>query len=116
MMERLVGIISRANLVRALAATERAASTASDNDEQIIRNRVQDELIRKRLLDELSKMELAQTVWAADVIVKDQKVDLWLSDDQLPEQRRAVHIAAENTAGVRSVEEHIVPGTPVPAF
>ena len=110
---KLVGIISRANLVRALAATESAASTASGGDEQTIRNRVQDEMIRKRLLDELSKMEWAKTVWAADVIVKDQKVDLWFTDDQLPEQRRAVHIAAENIAGVRSVEEHIVPGTPV---
>jgi CBS-domain-containing membrane protein len=110
----LVGIISRANLVRALAATENEVSNAFNNDEQIINNRVQDELIRKRLLDELSKMEWARTVWAADVIVKDQKVHLWFTDDQLPEQRRAVHIAAENTAGVRSVEEHIVPGTPVP--
>jgi hypothetical protein len=27
-----------------------------------------------------------------------------------------VHIAAENTPHVRSVEEHIVPGGPVPAF
>jgi len=109
----LVGIVSRANLVRALAATEKAASTASDDDEQIIRNRVQDELIRKRLLDELSKMEWAKTVCAADVIVKDQNVHLWFTDDQPPEQRRAVHIAAENTAGVRSVEEHIVPGAPI---
>jgi CBS domain-containing protein len=113
----LVGIISRANLVRALAATESAASTVLDSDEQMIRNRVQDELIRKRLLDELSKMEWAKTTWAADVIVKDQKVHLWFSDDQPAEQRRAVHIVAENTAGVRSVDERIVPGwPPVPAF
>jgi hypothetical protein len=83
----------------------------------MIRNRVQDELIRKRLLDELSKMEWAKTTWAADVIVKDQKVHLWFSDDQPAEQRRAVHIVAENTAGVRSVDERIVPGwPPVPAF
>ena len=77
---------------------------------------MQDELIRKRLLDELSKMEWAKTVWAADVIVKDQTVHLWFSDDRPAEQRWAVHIAAENTAGVRSVEEHIVPGAPLPAF
>jgi CBS-domain-containing membrane protein len=108
----LVGIISRANLVRALAAIESEAP-ASGGDEQTIRNRVQDEMIRKRLLDELSKMEWAKTIWAADVIVKDQKVHLWFTDDRPAEQRRAVHIAAENTTGVRSVEEHIVPGTPV---
>ena len=112
----LVGIVSRANLVRALAATESAAATAADNDEQTIRNRVRDEMIRKRLLDELSNLEWAKTVCAADVVVKDQKVDLWFTDDQLPEQRRAVHIAAENTAGVRSVEAHVVPGPPIPAF
>ena len=108
----LVGIISRANLVRALAATESAAATVVDSDEQIIRSRVQDELIRKRLLDELGKMEWAKTIWAADVIVKDQKVHLWFSDDQSAEQRRAVQIVAENIAGVRSVDEHIVPGPP----
>ena len=113
---RLVGIISRANLIRALAATESAPSTSSDKDEEIIRNRVQDELIRKRLLDQLGKMEWAKGVWAADVIVKDQKVHLWFSDDQPMAQRQAVHVAAENMAGVKSVEEHIVPGAPAPLF
>jgi CBS domain-containing protein len=111
----LVGIISRANLVRALAVTERAASSAADSDEQTIRNRARDELIRKRLFDELRKLEWVK-VWTADVIVKDQTVHLWFTDDRPAEQRRAVHIAAENTAGVRSVEEHIVPGVPTPAF
>lgn len=113
---RLVGIISRANLIRALAAAESAVSTISDKDEATIRNRVQDELIRKRLLDELGKMEWAQGMWAADVIVKDQQVHLWFSDDQPAAQRQAVHVAAENIAGVKSVEEHIVPGVPAPAF
>ncbi len=113
---RLVGIISRANLIRALAAAESAVSTFSDKDEALIRNRTEDELIRKRLLDELGKMEWAQGVWAADVIVKDQKVHLWFSDDQPIAQRQAVHVAAENTAGVKSVEEHIVPAVSAPAF
>jgi len=112
---KLVGLISRANLVRALAAAQ-AEPTLSNDDEEVVRNRVQDELIRKRLLDELSKMEWVGTIWAAYVIVKDQKVHLWFSDDQAADQRRAVHIAAENTPHVRSVEEHIVPGGPVPAF
>ena len=113
---RLVGIISRANLIRALAAAESAVSTFSDKDEALIRNRTEDELIRKRLLDELGKMEWAQGVWAADVIVKDQKVHLWFSDDQPIAQRQAVRVAAENTAGVKSVEEHIVPAVSAPAF
>ena len=113
---RLVGIISRANLVRALAATESAPSTFSDKDEEIVRNRVQDELIRSRLLNELGRVEWAKGVWPADVIVKDQKLHLWFSDDQPAAQRQAIHVAAENIAGVKSVEEHIVPGVPVPAF
>jgi CBS domain-containing protein len=112
---RLVGIISRANLVRALAATESAPSMLSDKDEEIIRNRVQDEVIRKRLLQELGKMEWAKGIWAADVIVKDQQVHLWLSDDQPADQRQAIHVAAENIPGVKGVLEHIVPGVPVPA-
>jgi CBS domain-containing protein len=112
---KLVGIISRANLVRALAAADPTASIAN-NDEQIIRNQVQDELIRKRLLDELSKTEWAKTIWAADVVVKDQKVHLWFSDDQPAEHRRAAQIAAENVPHVRSVEEHIFRSAPMPAF
>lgn len=113
---KLVGILSRANLVRALAVTERAPQTLSAKDQEIIRNRVQDELIRKRLLDELSKMEWAKNVWAADVIVRDQTVHLWVTEDQPVAQRQAMRIAAENTAGIRSVEQHIVPGAPIPGF
>jgi len=99
-----------------LAVTESTPSTFSDKDEEIIRNRVEDELIRKRLLDQLSKMEWAKGTWPADVIVKDQKVHLWFSDDQPMAQRHAVHVAAENMAGVKSVEEHLVPGAPTPLF
>jgi hypothetical protein len=109
----LVGIISRANLVSALAATEPPAPTDAD-DEQAIRNRVLDELIRKRLLEELGRLQWAN-IWADDVIVKDQVVHLWLSDDRPAKERQALRIAAENTAGVRSVQEHIVPGSPMPA-
>jgi hypothetical protein len=36
-------------------------------------------------------------------------VHFWLSADQPEEERRALRIAAENIAGVRRVEEHIVP-------
>jgi CBS domain-containing protein len=113
---KLVGIISRANLIRALAATESAPAAFSAKDEEIIRNRVEDELIRKRLLDELGKMEWAKGIWAADVIVKDKTVHLWMTDDQPPAQRQALRIAAESIAGVRRVQEHVVPGAPVEPF
>ena len=113
---KLVGIMSRANLIRALAATESAPMAFSPKDEEIIQNRVQDELIRKRLLDELSKMEWAKGVWAADVIVKDKTVHLWATDDQPPSQRQALRVAAESIAGVSRVQEHVVPGAPVEPF
>jgi len=112
--KRLVGIISRANLVRALAATESAGLALSPAEEERIRNRVLDESIRKRLVEELRPMKWVNHL--TDVIVKDQTVHLWFSDDQPIEQRRAIHVAAENTAGVRKVEEHIVPGLPLPPF
>jgi CBS domain-containing protein len=111
---KLVGIISRANLVRALAATESAVMTLSQSEEEAIRNRVLDDSIRRRLIEELTQLKWVNHL--SDVIVKDQTVHLWFSDDEPIEQRRAVHVAAENTAGVRGVVEHIVPGLPFPPF
>jgi CBS domain-containing protein len=111
---KLVGIISRANLVRALAATESAALTLSQSEEEAIRKRVLDESIRRRLIEELGQLKWVDHL--TDVIVKNQTVHLWFCDDQPIDQRRAVHVAAENTAGVRGVEEHIVPGVTFPPF
>ena len=54
-------------------------------------------------------------IWAADIIVRGGVVHFWLSGDQSEEERRALRIAAENIAGVRRVEEHIVPGSYLPA-
>ena len=111
---KLAGIISRANLVRALAVAETAGASRPDaKEEETIRNRVQDEMIRTRLQDELNTMQWAK-VLPADVIVKDQVVHIWFCDDVPLEQRRAVQIAAENLAGVRGLQEHIVPAPPMP--
>lgn len=101
---RVVGIVSRANLVRALAGA--APAPASDGD---------DRSIRAKLLAELSAQEWAN-VWAADIIVRDKTVHLWFSSDQAEEERMAVRVAAENTAGVRRVEEHVVPAPVIPSF
>jgi CBS domain-containing protein len=101
---KLVGIVSRANLVRALAATSR--EPASDSD---------DRSIRAKLLAELGGQEWAN-VWAADIIVRDKVVHLWVSSDQSEEQRKAVRVAAENTPGVREVAEHVVPVAAFPVF
>jgi CBS domain-containing protein len=102
---KLVGIVSRANLVRALAAAKSELATDADND---------DRTIREKLLFELKGQEWFEMqewfrIWAADIIVRDRVVYFWLSDDQSQEERRALRVAAENIAGVRRVEEHIVP-------
>ena len=99
---RLAGIVSRANLVRALAMTinERASSTEAD-----------DENIRNKRLAELKAQKWAE-VSPANVTVKDGVVHLWSS--YLSEQeKRALVVAAENIPGVRRVEDHM---RPVPVY
>lgn len=93
----LVGIVTRANLVRALATAP--AMSAIDGD---------DRALRGALLSELRREEWAK-VWAADVLVKDGVVHFWFGDDATPEQREAMRVAAENITGVKGIEQHIVP-------
>jgi CBS domain-containing protein len=101
---KLVGIVSRANLVRALAAagSRLSADTATD-----------DRTIRQKLLAELQGQEWVHA-WAADIIVRDGVVHIWVSDDRPEEERQALRVAAENVPGVRGVEEHIVPAPMIP--
>ncbi len=94
---KLVGIISRGNLVRALAVVSPPAS-GSDAD---------DRTIRQTLLAELQGKPWTKA-WAADITVRDKVVHLWCSDNQSDDERRALRVAAENTPGVLGVEEHLV--------
>jgi len=98
---KLVGIVSRANLVRALGMTiSEPSSTEAD-----------DRTIREKLLAELKAQRWAE-VSPANVTVKDGVVHLWSS--YLSEQeKRALLVAAENIPGVRRVEDHM---RPVPAY
>jgi len=102
---KIVGIISRANLVRALAATRDDPAADIGSDDRTIR----DKLLAELMGQEWFKAQQWFRIWAADVIVKDAVVHFWLSKDQTEEERRALRVAAENTAGVRRVEEHIIP-------
>jgi CBS domain-containing protein len=102
---KLAGIISRANLVRALAAAKTEPMAAAESD---------DHAIRQKLLAELSRRDWVK-LWADDVIVKDGIVHFWLGEEP-DAQRRALRVAAENIPGVRGVEEHIIPAPPMPAF
>ena len=103
---KLVGIVSRANLVRALAMTKSEPTIEADSD---------DRTIREKLLAELKGQEWVH-MWAADIIVRDRVVHLWFSDDRSEEERQALRVAAENIPGVRQVQEHIVPAPVFPAF
>jgi CBS domain-containing protein len=103
---KLVGIISRANLVRALAATQGAPPREGEGD---------DRTIRARLIAELGREEWAK-VWPEDVIVRGGVVHFWLSSDESEENKQALRVAAETTPGVRGVEEHVVPAPVFPAF
>jgi len=95
---RLVGIVSRANLVRALAMTINERPSGAEAD---------DRAIRDRLLAELKAQKWAE-VSPANITVKDGVVHLWSSyySDQ---EKRALVVAAENIPGVRRVEDHMRP-------
>ena len=95
---KLVGILSRANLVRALAMTIDEAPSGAEAD---------DRRIRDKLLAELKTQRWAE-VSPANITVKDGVVHLWSS--YLSEQeKRALVVAAENIPGVRRVEDHMRP-------
>jgi CBS domain-containing protein len=107
---KIIGIVSRANLVRALAAMKSEPAIDANDD---------DRTTRDKLLAELKRQEWFTVqdwckIGAADVIVKDGVVHFWLCDDQPKEERRALRVAAENIVGVRRVEEHTIlgPGKP----
>lgn len=101
---KVVGIISRANIVRAVGATKEAPARESEAD---------DRSIRTRLLADLGREEWAR-MWPEDIIVRDGIVHLWISADEPPEKKQALRVAAERIPGVRGVTEHdvIVPVFP----
>src|SRR5215468_3514248 len=103
---KVVGIISRANIVRAVGATKGAPAREGEAD---------DRTIRTRLLAELGREEWAK-IWPEDVIVRDGVVHFWISEDEPSEKRQALRVAAETITGARGVQEHEVPAPMVPAF
>jgi CBS domain-containing protein len=92
---KLIGIVSRANLVRALAMTINQPSTTEADDRTI----------RDKLLAELKAQKWAE-VSPANVTVKDGVVHLW-SSYYSEQEKRALVVAAENIPGVRRVEDHM---------
>ena len=93
--EKVVGIVSRANLLHALArlAAEAAPTKSTDTT------------IREQLLKELAKENWAP-IGALEVIVRNGIVDLWgtITDER---ERQALIVAAENVPGVKHVNDHV---------
>lgn len=93
---RVVGMLTRANLVRALAAASPASRVSPTSSDRAIR-------------EEISR-ELRKHSWNAregNILVKDGVVDLWgtISSEN---QHQAIRVAAENVAGVKAVRDHLV--------
>lgn len=91
---QLVGIVSRANLVQAVAT----AGAGLDIP-------LQDETVRGRILKELERQEWAP-LSTINVMVNGGIVDLWGAVPS-EEVRRAISVAAENSMGVRAVNNHL---------
>jgi CBS-domain-containing membrane protein len=99
---QLVGIVSRANLLQAVASARPELEMS-----------LPDSIIRQRLLDELKKHSWAHTV-KLNATVKDGVVDLW-GYAPSADARTAIRVAAEAIPGVAMVNDHLLE-TPVLAY
>jgi CBS domain-containing protein len=93
---RLVGIVSRADLLSALIEHLPKASAAS----------VSDAMLRKRVLAEVDKQPWAPRA-SIDAMVEDGTVELRgaITDQR---EREALRVIAENVPGVKHVRDHLV--------
>jgi CBS domain-containing protein len=101
---KVIGIVSRADLVRAIAAANPATETEAD-----------DVAIHRQLLSELRHEEWAK-LGAIEIAVRNKIVHLFIGAEQPVEERQALRVAAENTPGVRGIEEHILPVPAMPVY
>jgi CBS-domain-containing membrane protein len=94
---KVIGIVSRANLVQALASAGKRTQLAAPADDSTIRDHVLDRLNAEPWM----KPSLI------NVTVHDGTVELWGIVDSASE-RKAVHIAAEVAPGVRAVNDNLI--------
>jgi CBS domain-containing protein len=94
---RVVGIVSRANLLRGLARLADEAPTATANDLAL----------REQILAELDAQAWGRRA-PIDIVVRNGIVQLWgpVSDERVAQ---ALRVAAENVPGVKSVEVTTLP-------
>lgn len=101
---RVVGIVSRANLLRAVASLAGAAPPTAAGDVAI----------RNRIIAELDRQPWSPRA-SIDVVVRDGVVELWgaVLDER---ERGAVRVLAENVPGVRTIKDHLIWVEPVSGF
>ena len=91
---RVVGIVSRANLVQVLAGPKAEALEAERTDADL----------RQAILGELQSRPWGKR--PINVVVQGGVVDLWGFVDN-EEEKKAIRITAEATPGVRNVNDHL---------
>jgi CBS domain-containing protein len=92
---RVVGIVSRANLILALASIHRTVPTSQQNDAAI----------RDRILTSIHEQSWASGA-SVDVILHNGIADIWGTISDVA-QRQALKALVESTPGVRRVEDHL---------
>jgi len=98
---KLVGIISRGNLLQGLATLKPEPPKSVD-----------DATIREQLVAELRSQPWAH-LYTDDIVVENGVVHLH-GTVRTEDERRALRIAAEGISGVQRVEDHLVAWTPPP--
>jgi BON domain-containing protein len=99
--DKMVGIVSRANLIQALATPARETADTLPSD---------------AALRELVLAEIDKQTWSPglliNVIVRDGVVELWgtILDER---KRQALWVVAENVPGTRQVKDHLVSVEPM---
>jgi CBS domain-containing protein len=92
--DKIVGIVSRANLMHALVGLARTEAAPAGGDPAI---------------RQLIVAAFAKQAWAphVNVVVKESVVELWgtITDER---ERQACIVTAENVAGVRAVHDHLI--------
>jgi CBS domain-containing protein len=93
--DKMVGIITRANLMHAMVGLARGAKPVKASDAAI----------REQMMKIMEEQTWAPTAMV-DVQVHDGMVELWgtILDER---QRDALKVAAENIAGVKGVKDHL---------
>jgi osmotically-inducible protein OsmY len=94
---KVVGIVSRANLLQALASLSKQVEVAAE---------VNDSQIRDKVLTQLNAEPWSRPS-LVNVIVQDGTVELWGIVESASE-KKAVRIAAEVTPGVRVVNDNLI--------